>query len=393
MTESCLAIRRNGAPAGGRDALRKQKSARITKESQSMNRTISVEGDAAFSGVMADLSLDFALSPVHRIGFDIDECGIQLLAERYADRIFRARQWSNQEKLAWRSLLLRFDDGMYVLALGDGHNWGEVIAPSAEGARALHGELREVLKSKLARSKHAFYMLRYDYNEFEADPIENLPESVDAEFLRLCYGDDIGAWIAKFHETTVARAGGLTIFEGPPGTGKTSLITQMIHELAKTHVFYTLPVARDGALSSPELVPFWQRQSIRHADRVKVIVMEDAERLLWRRDGDNRDSVSSLLNIADGLMGRMLRLHVIASVNARMEDLDPAIVRPGRLMNHRRFNLLPCATAERIASKRKTAFRPRSGVSEYTLAEILNPGTKPRVTEKRSIGFRTPMKV
>ena len=43
--------------------------------------------------------------------------------------------------------------------------------------------------------------------------------------------------------------------------------------------------------------------------RVKVIVMEDAERLLWRRDGDNREAVSSVLNIADGLIGRMLRLH------------------------------------------------------------------------------------
>ncbi len=83
-----------------------------------------------------------------------------------------------------------------------------------------------------------------------------------------------------------------------------------------------LPVARDGALSSPELVPFWQRQNVRHADRVKVIVMEDAERLLWHRGADNREAVSSLLNIADGLMGRMLRLHVICSVNARMRRIS-----------------------------------------------------------------------
>ncbi len=394
MTESSSAIRHNGAPAGSRVVLSKQqKPTRITKESQSMNRTISVEGDAWFNGVMADLSLDFALSPVHRIGFDIDEDGIQLLSEHCAAQIFRARRWSAQEKLTWRSLLLRFDDGAYVLAFGDGHNWGEVIAPDADVAVALHGRIREVLQSKAARNKRGFYMLRYDYSEIEADPIDNLPESVDADFLRLCYGSDISEWIDKFHETTIARAGGLTIFEGPPGTGKTSLITQMIHELEKTHVFYVLPVARDSALSSPELVPFWQRQNNRHADRVKVIVLEDAERLLWRRDGDNRDSVTSLLNIADGLMGRMLRLHVIASVNARMEDLDPAIVRPGRLMNHRRFHLLPQATAERIARERKSAFRPRSGVSEYTLAEILNPGSRVRSSEKRSIGFRTPTTV
>ena len=182
--------------------------------------------------------------------------------------------------------------------------------------------------------------MRYDSCEIEADPIENLPEAVTDDFLRLCYGEDILDWVATFAEKTAARAGGLTIFDGPPGTGKTSLISQMIRRLEKTHVFYSLPVSQDRVLSAPELVPFWQKQNARHATHVKVIVMEDAERLLWRRNGDNREAVSSLLNIADGLMGRMLRLHVVCSVNARMEDLDPAVLRPGRLMNHRRFDPL-----------------------------------------------------
>jgi ATP-dependent 26S proteasome regulatory subunit len=82
------------------------------------------------------------------------------------------------------------------------------------------------------------------------------------------------------------------------------------------------------------------------------------------------------LNIADRLMGRMLRLHVICSVNARMEDLDPAILRPGRLMNHRRFSLLTRATAERIAASRKLVFTPRADVTEYTFAEVLNPAVQ-----------------
>ena len=114
-----------------------------------------------------------------------------------------------------------------------------------------------------------------------------MPEAVTDDFLHLCYGEDILDWIAEFSEKTVTRAGGLTIFDGPPGTGKTSLITQMIRRLEETHVFYALPVSQDSALSSPDLVPFWQKQNTRHAERVKVIVLEDAERLLWRRSGDN----------------------------------------------------------------------------------------------------------
>jgi hypothetical protein len=161
----------------------------------------------------------------------------------------------------------------------------------------------------------------------------------------------------------------------------------MIRRLEKTHVFYSLPVSQDKALSSPELVPFWQEQNTRVGDRVKVIVMEDAERLLWRRNGDNRESVSSLLNIADGLMGRMLRLHIICSVNAKMEDLDPAVLRPGRLMNHRRFEPLSREAAVRVAADRQLTFQPNEWSESYTLAEVLNPGTHEVVEEKPPIGF------
>jgi hypothetical protein len=122
---------------------------------------------------------------------------------------------------------------------------------------------------------------------------------------------------------------------------------------------------------------------------VKVIVMEDAERLLWRRNGDNREAVSSLLNIADGLMGRMLRLHVICSINARMEDLDPAILRPGRLMNHRRFSALSREVAERVAAARDLVFKPREPAESYTLAEALNPGAYGPPRAKPCIGFKT----
>ena len=34
-------------------------------------------------------------------------------------------------------------------------------------------------------------MLRFDCTDFSADPIENMPEAVTDDFLRLCYGEDI----------------------------------------------------------------------------------------------------------------------------------------------------------------------------------------------------------
>ena len=91
-----------------------------------------------------------------------------------------------------------------------------------------------------------------------------------------------------FAATTRARPGGLTIPEGPPGTGKTSLLTQLMHRLAATHLFYALPNSHNQALASPEMTAFWQEENAKHGDRVKVIILEDADRLFWRRGGDNR---------------------------------------------------------------------------------------------------------
>lgn len=354
---------------------------------QYMNYSINFDGDRLLHGIISDFGVDFALSPFHRIGFKIDETEIQKLSDHYHDRVFRTRQWFRDEKLTWTTLLLRFDGSAFLIAYGDGSNWAEIIAPCAEQVRELHAEIRKLLPSE-DKQRPAFFMLRYDCSEIEADPIENLPEAVTDDFLRLCYGEDILEWVAKFAEKTVERAGGLTIFDGPPGTGKTSLISEMIRRLEKTHVFYSLPVSQDRVLSAPELVPFWQKQNTRHADRIKVIVMEDAERLLWRRNGDNREAVSSLLNIADGLMGRMLRLHIICSVNAKMEDLDPAVLRPGRLMNHRRFDPLSREAAESLAAERGLAFTPNEWSEGYTLAEILNPDAGEQIAEKPPIGFQ-----
>ena len=87
-------------------------------------------------------------------------------------------------------------------------------------------------------------------------------------------------------------------------------------------------------------IPVEPRSSARAVSRSrenKITVL----RLLWSRRSDNREAVSSVLNIADGLVGRMLRLHILCSVNARLNELDPAIMRPGRLMNQRAFRRLP----------------------------------------------------
>jgi hypothetical protein len=351
-----------------------------------MLKSYSITSDFDLRDSMSDIGLRFAESPLHRIGFEITEAEIQTLAETYRDRIFRASRKAAPDGLHWQTLLLRFGDDVFLRALGNGRDWAEIFAPDDERVTRLYAEVSKKLAEHAPAETPSFYMLRFDCSEFLTESVKHVPDDPGDEILKLCYGNDIVGWLERFCHRTTERAGGLTILEGPPGTGKTSLVGLMIRRLEKSHVFYVLPTAQCAALSAPELVPFWDKQNERHPDRVKVIVIEDAERLLWPRRGDNREMVSTVLNIADGLIGRMLRLHILCSVNAPLAELDPAIMRPGRLTNQRTFGMLTRAVAQRLALMKALPFEASEDQQEFALAEVLNPGAKTPAGKPR-IGF------
>ena len=120
------------------------------------------------------------------------------------------------------------------------------------------------------------------------------------------------------------------------------------------------------------MISFWQEQNERWPKEIKVIIMEDAEKILLQRRSDNNEAVSALLNIADGLMGQMLRVHVLCTLNQGMEHLDPAILRPGRLRSYRYVGLLSRQEAEKLAAKHNSSFVADEKRDQYTLAEVFH---------------------
>lgn len=352
-----------------------------------MNTSLNFETKLHYNNKLSDLMSVFAMSPLHVVEFDTDEKGIERLHERYRDRVCRAFRDANGKHLSWNVLVLRFTENEFVLARGNGCNDVEILAPTQERADALLHEVRETLGSSIKKDAPGFGMLRHEDGDLSCERVENLPSRCADEVLRLCYGDDVTKWVDSFAETTLARTGGFTLLDGPPGTGKTSLITQMIMRLSSTHVFYVLPVAQANAFASADFIPFWQRENARHSDRVKVVVVEDADKLLRRRNDDSGVILPAMLNVADGLAGRMLRLHVICSINCPLDHLDPAILRPGRLLNHRRFDLLSAERAERVALHLERKWHPENEQSHYSLAEILNPIVLDKPKPKRILGF------
>ena len=101
------------------------------------------------------------------------------------------------------------------------------------------------------------------------------------------------------------------------------------------------------------------------------------------RGADNRDQVSALLNLTDGMLGDFLRLQIICTINCSAADIDPALLRPGRLLCHRVFGRLDRAQAARLAER---LGRKLPVAGDYSLAEVF-AGHEQEQRGRRAIGF------
>ena len=141
----------------------------------------------------------------------------------------------------------------------------------------------------------------------------------------------------------------------------------MMSRLIGRFEFYYIPVSAFGVLSSPSLVNFWVGQNHDESGKHRLAIVEDAEELLLPRDVGSREKVSNLLNIADGFLGEHLRLHVVATTNGPVRQLDPALLRPGRLMGMREFRRLTRREAQRLAEAKGLQLADQP---DYSLGEL-----------------------
>lgn len=133
---------------------------------------------------------------------------------------------------------------------------------------------------------------------------------------------------------TVAPKGRLTIFDGPPGTGKTFLVRALI-DIIKDAIFVFVQPGMVDFLASPELIPMLiQKKGSNYVDGPIVFILEDADNILTPRGKDNLSLISTLLNMTSGILGSMLDIRAIATTNSPKKDIDPALMRPGRLSSH-----------------------------------------------------------
>ena len=175
------------------------------------------------------------------------------------------------------------------------------------------------------------------------------------------------------------RSSGLILYWGTPGTGKTSLIRHLCSACPKEYIIVPNSIA--SRLGDPDLVSFITD----HTD--SVFILEDCEQLLEDR-GENpfNNAISTVLNMADGLLSDICNIKFICTFNAPVSKIDPALLRKGRCAAKYEFEKL---SKDKVALLNEKYNLGHDVIEPMTLAEVYN-ADKTDYTDKETclkIGF------
>lgn len=142
--------------------------------------------------------------------------------------------------------------------------------------------------------------------------------------------------------------GRVTLLRGEPGTGKTFLIKGLLHNIEKRVMPIIVPSNMIESLSGPELLSLLLSYKEDYAKDYFLLILEDADFALVKRETNNMGALSVILNFGDGMLGGLLDIRIIATTNSDVVEIDAALQREGRLNEIIGVDALTCKKANSL---------------------------------------------
>lgn len=149
------------------------------------------------------------------------------------------------------------------------------------------------------------------------------------------YNDDFTSVHHRIKDEITTENKGIVLLHGVPGSGKTNYIKWLTSQIpSKKFIF--VPTTMISSLTDPGFL------SILIENKNSVLVLEDCENYIAERtDSDrNTDVVSSILNLADGILSDVMECQFICTFNSDISKIDTALLRKGRLIAEYKFREL-----------------------------------------------------
>lgn len=170
----------------------------------------------------------------------------------------------------------------------------------------------------------------------------------------------------------------LLIF-GPPGTGKSTFARRIAARAGgKTLLCYDQEIYRTEKFTS-----------LFGDASVSTLILEDVD-IALRKRAEGNGAMSTLLNSADGVVKEKAKI-VISTNLENLNDIDPALLRPGRCYSAIHFRELSEEEAIAACKEANVPFDESKVIDgKVSLASILNPVLLIDVPPKKSFGFAPP---